>query len=459
MAAIGLKQMFLLSGRNNLKPIYHIGKYAKHGKSSSFQVQIGRFYAAKTAHNREKIHVNIGTIGHVDHGKTTLTAAITKYLSEKGGAKFYSYEKIDNAPEEQARGITINASHVGYETEHRHFGHVDCPGHADYIKNMITGTSSMDAAILVVAATDGTMPQTREHLLLAKQIGVENLVVYMNKVDAADEEMIELVEMEIRETLTSYGFDGENTTIIAGSALCSLEEKEPSIGRDSIAKLCEAIDTVPIPPRDLTSPPVFPIDNVYGIPGRGTVITGCLKQGVLKRGDSLDIIGFGKSLKCSISSMEMFHKTLDRVEAGDQAGVLSKGIKREEVRTGMVAVKAGSIKPTRSLNATVYLLSSKEGGADKPLTHGSEQMMFFKTWGCTCRPEMEESERMVMPGEQGNMRLTMRVPMVILKGDRFTLRRGNTTIGTGIVTDVTEADKQDNADYFNPQTGGKRVKS
>uniref|UniRef100_H2ZEC1 Elongation factor Tu, mitochondrial n=1 Tax=Ciona savignyi TaxID=51511 RepID=H2ZEC1_CIOSA len=457
MASIGLKQLILLSGRNPLQPLHRIGKYALLNKGTGL-ICTHRCYAAKASHSRDKVHVNIGTIGHVDHGKTTLTAAITKYLSEHGGAQYFSYEKIDNAPEERARGITINASHVGYETEHRHFGHVDCPGHADYIKNMISGTSSMDAAILVVAATDGTMPQTREHLLLAKQIGVNNLVVFMNKVDAADEEMVELVEMEIRETLSQYGFDGDNTPIVAGSALCFLEDKEPTIGRESIVKLCEAIDQVPIPERDLTSPPVLPIDHVYGIPGRGTVITGCLKQGVLKKGENLDIIGFGKSLKCTVSSMEMFHKTLDRVEAGDQAGILSKGIKREDIRTGMVAVKAGSIKPTRSLIATVYLLSEKEGGGSKPITSGSEQMMFFKTWGCTCRPDMEEDDKMIMPGEQGTMKLTMRVPMVILKGDRFTLRKGSSTIGTGIVTEAQSADKLDMADVFNPQTGGKRMK-
>ncbi|CAK8692826.1 unnamed protein product [Clavelina lepadiformis] len=363
-------------------------------------------------------------------------------LSEKGGAKFYSYDQIDKAPEEKARGITINATSVGYETDHRHFSHVDCPGHEDYIKNMIIGTSSMDAAILVVAATDGTMPQTREHLLLAKQIGVQNLVVYINKADAADEEMIELVEMEIREVLDKYGFNGDETPIVIGSALCALEDKEPKIGSESIEKLVEALDNVPCPDRDLSSPPVFPIDTVHSIAGRGTVITGCLKQGTLKKGDALEISGFGKSMKTTVTSMEMFHKILDRVEAGDQAGLLIKNLKREDLRRGMVAVKSGTFKPTRGIVATIFMLSKKEvTGRAVPLVSGKDVSILFKTWSVNTRcPADDESEdgaaKMVMPGEQGSMKMVLRVPMMIMKGDRFTIRMGKSTVGTGMVTDV-----------------------
>merc|ERR1712135_128019 len=331
---------------------------------TTFTIQ--RSYA-KEAHKRTKVHMNIGTIGHVDHGKTSLTAAITKFLAEKMGSKFYAYDQIDNAPEERARGITINAAHVTYETENRHFGHVDCPGHADYIKNMITGTSTMDSAILVVAATDGTMPQTREHILLAKQIGVGNLVVFVNKVDAADDEMIELVEMEIRDVLSSYGYDGDAVPLVAGSALCYLQDKNDEIGKKSIGQLCQVLDSIPQPQRDLESPALVAIDNVYQIAGRGTVATGNVKRGVLKKGDVIDIIGYGKSLKSTVNSMEMFHKVLERAEAGDNCGLLIKGVKKSQVRSGMVASARDSILPSRSVFATMYLLSPDEGGQNTPL--------------------------------------------------------------------------------------------
>lgn len=420
---------------------------------STFIIQ--RSYA-KEVHKRTKVHMNIGTIGHVDHGKTSLTAAITKFLAEKMGSKFYAYDQIDNAPEERARGITINAAHVTYETENRHFGHVDCPGHADYIKNMITGTSTMDSAILVVAATDGTMPQTREHILLAKQIGVKQLVVFVNKADAADEEMIELVEMEIRDVLTSYGYDGDATPLVIGSALSFLQDKDEEIGKNAIAQLCEVLDEVPLPERDLSSPALCAIDNVYQIPGRGTVITGNVKRGVFKKGDPIDLIGFGKALKTNITSMEMFHKVLERAEAGDQCGLLVKNVKRDEIRTGMVAAARGSIEPARSIQAAMYMLTEDEGGNGVPLANNSDYMMFFNTWSCMCRTQMGEDDAMVMPGEQGSIKLTMRIPMVLIEGERFTLRKGKKTIATGVVTSLETAEKGDDADLFNPKSAAKR---
>lgn len=419
------------------------------GFQSAAIISIQQRLYAKEVHSRDKSHMNIGTIGHVDHGKTTLTAAITKFLADKQGTKFYAYDQIDNAPEERARGITINAAHVTYETDNRHYAHTDCPGHADYIKNMISGTFSMDAAVLVVAATDGTMPQTREHIILAKQIGVEKMVVYINKADAADEEMLELVEMEIREVLSGYGFDGDEVPIVTGSALCCLNETNDEIGKNSIGQLLDVLDEVPLPERDLTSPAVIALDGVYSIQGRGTVITGNVRRGVLKKGDNLDIYGFGKHVKSSITSMEMFHKTLDRAEAGDQAGLLVKGLKRNEVKRGMVGVVAGSQRPARSINATVYMLGSDEGGYQKPIANDANLMMFFETWSCNCRISTGDAQKMVMPGEQGQVGITMRVPMILLKGERFTLRDGNQTIATGIVTDVQEADKSDNLDVFN----------
>jgi len=418
-------------------------------KTGASSVIASRFYA-KEAHSRKKSHMNIGTIGHVDHGKTTLTAAITKYLAEKQGTKFFAYDQIDNAPEERARGITINASHVTYETDERHYAHVDCPGHADYIKNMISGTFSMDAAVLVVAATDGTMPQTREHIILAKQIGVEKIVVFINKADAADEEMLELVEMEIREVLSGYGFDGDNVPIVSGSALCALNDEKDDIGKEAIGNLVNVLDEVSLPERDLSSPPCVMIDGVYGIQGRGTVITGNIRRGVLKKGDNLDLYGFGKHLKAQVSTMEMFHKTLDRAEAGDQAGILVKGLKRNEIKRGMVGVLAGSQKPARSVKATVYMLGADEAeGNIAPLAHDAVYSMFFETWSCNCKVALEDAKSMVMPGEQGNVDITMRVPMILLKGERFTLRSGKQTIATGILTDVVEADENDNLDIFN----------
>ncbi|XP_035877109.1 elongation factor Tu, mitochondrial isoform X2 [Phyllostomus discolor] len=373
---------------------------------------------AKKTYVRDKPHVNVGTIGHVDHGKTTLTAAITKILAEGGGAKFKKYEEIDNAPEERARGITINAAHVEYSTAARHYAHTDCPGHADYVKNMITGTAPLDGCILVVAANDGPMPQTREHLLLAKQIGVEHVVVYVNKADAVqDSEMVELVELEIRELLTEFGYKGEDTPVIVGSALCALEQRDPELGLKSVQKLLDAVDThIPVPTRDLEKPFLLPVESVYSIPGRGTVVTG----------------------------IEMFHKSLERAEAGDNLGALVRGLKREDLRRGLVMAKPGSIQPHQKVEAQVYILSKEEGGRHKPFVSHFMPVMFSLTWDMACRIILPPGKELAMPGEDLKLSLILRQPMILEKGQRFTLRDGNRTIGTGLVTDtpaMTEEDK------------------
>ncbi|XP_069508252.1 elongation factor Tu, mitochondrial [Ambystoma mexicanum] len=406
-----------------------------------------RHYAveAKKVYLRDKPHVNIGTIGHVDHGKTTLTAAITKILAEAGGAKFKKYEEIDNAPEEKARGITINASHVEYATANRHYAHTDCPGHADYVKNMITGTSQMDGCILVVAATDGQMPQTREHLLLAKQIGVENIVVYINKADAVDDkEMLDLVELEIRELLTEFGYDGEKTPVVVGSALCALEHRNPEIGFNSIMQLLEAVDKhIPLPTRDLDKPFLLPIEGVYSIPGRGTVVTGTMERGTVKKGDECEFIGHNKHIRSVVTGIEMFHQSLDRSEAGDNLGALVRGLKREDVRRGMVMCKPGSIKPHQKIVSQVYILSKEEGGRHKPFVTNFMPVMFSLTWDMACRVILPPNKELVMPGEDTSLILTLRQPMVLEKNQRFTLRDGNRTIGTGLVTDILETKPED----------------
>ncbi|XP_036045982.1 elongation factor Tu, mitochondrial isoform X1 [Onychomys torridus] len=319
---------------------------------------------AKKTYVRDKPHVNVGTIGHVDHGKTTLTAAITKILAEGGGAKFKKYEEIDNAPEERARGITINAAHVEYSTAARHYAHTDCPGHADYVKNMITGTAPLDGCILVVAANDGPMPQTREHLLLAKQIGVEHVVVYVNKADAVqDSEMVELVELEIRELLTEFGYKGEEAPVIVGSALCALEQRDPELGVKSVQKLLDAVDTyIPVPTRDLEKPFLLPVESVYSIPGRGTVVTGTLERGILKKGDECELLGHNKNIRTVVTGIEMFHKSLERAEAGDNLGALVRGLKREDLRRGLVMVKPGSIQPHQKVEAQVRAPSDSSAG-------------------------------------------------------------------------------------------------
>ncbi|XP_055417847.1 elongation factor Tu, mitochondrial [Bubalus kerabau] len=401
---------------------------------------------AKKTYVRDKPHVNVGTIGHVDHGKTTLTAAITKILAEGGGAKFKKYEEIDNAPEERARGITINAAHVEYSTAARHYAHTDCPGHADYVKNMITGTAPLDGCILVVAANDGPMPQTREHLLLARQIGVEHVVVYVNKADAVqDSEMVELVELEIRELLTEFGYKGEETPIIVGSALCALEQRDPELGLKSVQKLLDAVDTyIPVPTRDLEKPFLLPVESVYSIPGRGTVVTGTLERGILKKGDECEFLGHSKNIRTVVTGIEMFHKSLDRAEAGDNLGALVRGLKREDLRRGLVMAKPGSIQPHQKVEAQVYILSKEEGGRHKPFVSHFMPVMFSLTWDMACRIILPPGKELAMPGEDLKLTLILRQPMILEKGQRFTLRDGNRTIGTGLVIDtpaMTEEDK------------------
>uniref|UniRef100_A0A8C9D670 Elongation factor Tu n=2 Tax=Panthera leo TaxID=9689 RepID=A0A8C9D670_PANLE len=401
---------------------------------------------AKKTYVRDKPHVNVGTIGHVDHGKTTLTAAITKILAEGGGAKFKKYEEIDNAPEERARGITINAAHVEYSTAARHYAHTDCPGHADYVKNMITGTAPLDGCILVVAANDGPMPQTREHLLLARQIGVEHVVVYINKADAVqDSEMVELVELEIRELLTEFGYKGEETPVIIGSALCALEQRDPELGLKSVQKLLDAVDTyIPVPTRDLEKPFLLPVESVYSIPGRGTVVTGTLERGILKKGDECEFLGHSKNIRTVVTGIEMFHKSLERAEAGDNLGALVRGLKREDLRRGLVMAKPGTIQPHQKVEAQVYILSKEEGGRHKPFVSHFMPVMFSLTWDMACRVILPPGKELAMPGEDLKLSLILRQPMILEKGQRFTLRDGNRTIGTGLVTEtsaLTEEDK------------------
>ncbi|QPG74493.1 translation elongation factor Tu [Brettanomyces nanus] len=394
---------------------------------------------------RTKPHVNIGTIGHVDHGKTTLTAAITKILAEEGGAKFLEYSAIDKAPEEKARGITISTAHVEYETANRHYSHVDCPGHQDYIKNMITGAAQMDGGIIVVAATDGSMPQTREHLLLARQVGVQRLVVYVNKVDAVDDpEMLELVEMEMRELLTEYGFDGDNTPVIFGSALMALQGKKPEIGKESILKLLKAVDTwIPTPQRDLEKPFLMPIDEVFSISGRGTVVSGTVERGVLKAGEEIEIIGGkDKPLTTTVTSIEMYHKTLADAEGGDTPGILLRGVKKDDVARGMVLAKPGSVKPYKKCLATIYVLTKEEGGRHTPFGENYKPQMYLRTSNVNATLSFPDTEadhsKQVMPGDNVEMILKLLYPIVMETGQRFNLRESGKTIGTGMVTRVYE---------------------
>jgi len=390
----------------------------------------------KEVFKRDKPHLNIGTIGHVDHGKTTLTAAITKVLAEKKLAQYKDYASIDNAPEERNRGITINAAHLEYQTENRHYAHVDCPGHADFVKNMITGASQMDAAILVVGATDGCMPQTREHILLVKQLGVKSVLVFINKCDAADEEMIELVEMEVRELLSEHGYPGDDTPIIKGSALCAVEDKDPKLGRDAVAELMETVDTfVPDPDRQLDGPFFLPIEGTHSIPGRGTVVTGRVTRGKLKVGQEMEIIGYGKTAKAKVNGIEMFHKTLEQAEAGDQMGILTKGIKKEDVRRGMAVVKPGTMTQYDVFDAQIYVLTKEEGGLGQPVLSDKVVTSFSRTWDCAAYIFLEGKE-MVMPGEDSKVTCKMIKPMVMEQGQQITLRAGNTTIGTGKVTEI-----------------------
>ena len=392
---------------------------------------------AKQKFERTKPHVNVGTIGHIDHGKTTLTAAITKVLSEQGGTTAKSFEEIDNAPEEKQRGITINTSHVEYETANRHYAHVDCPGHADYIKNMITGAAQMDGAILVVSAADGPMPQTREHILLARQVEVPAMVVFLNKADMVDDpELLELVEMEVRELLSAYEFPGDEIPVIAGSALKALEGDEEHAKK--ILELMEAVDTyIPEPTRDTEKPFLMPIEDVFTITGRGTVVTGRIEQGQINSGEEVEIIGIQEATqKTVVTGLEMFNKTLDFAQAGDNAGVLLRGTKREEVERGQVVAKPGSITPHTHFKAEVYVLSKDEGGRHTPFFNGYRPQFYFRTTDVTGSIALPEGQEMVMPGDNTNMEIQLIQPIAMDQGLRFAIREGGRTVGAGVVTEI-----------------------
>jgi len=394
---------------------------------------------AKEKFERSKAHVNIGTIGHIDHGKTTLTAAITKVLAEAGLSEYRSFDSIDNAPEEKERGITINTSHVEYQTANRHYAHVDCPGHADYIKNMVTGAAQMDGAILVVAATDGPMPQTREHILLAGQVGVKKLVVFMNKVDMVDdEELLELVEMEIRDLLTFYKFDGDNTPVIRGSALGGLNGEPKWV--DTVMKLMEACDTwIPLPERDKDKPFLMPIEDVFSITGRGTVATGRIETGIIKTGEPVDIIGMGaEKLKSVVTGVEMFRKILDEGEAGDNAGLLLRGIDKDEIRRGMVIAKPGSIKPHKHFKAEVYILKKEEGGRHTPFHNKYRPQFYFRTTDVTGEITLPQGVEMVMPGDNLTIEVNLIAEIALNMNLRFAIREGGRTVGAGQVTEILD---------------------
>jgi len=392
---------------------------------------------AKQKFDRSKPHVNVGTIGHVDHGKTTLTAAITKYLSLSGGADFRAFDQIDNAPEEKQRGITIAISHVEYQTANRHYAHVDCPGHADYIKNMITGAAQMDGAILVVSAADGPMPQTREHILLARQVEVPSIVVFLNKADMVDDpELLELVEMEVRELLSAYEFPGDEIPVIAGSALKALEGDEEH-GK-KILELMEAVDSyIPEPVRDTDKPFLMPIEDVFTITGRGTVVTGRIEQGQINSGEEVEIIGIKDEVqKTIVTGLEMFNKTLDFAQAGDNAGVLLRGTKREEVERGQVVAKPKSITPHTHFSAEVYVLSKDEGGRHTPFFNGYRPQFYFRTTDVTGAIKLPEGQEMVMPGDNTNMEIELGQPIAMDQGLRFAIREGGRTVGAGVVTEI-----------------------
>ena len=395
---------------------------------------------AKAKFERNKPHCNIGTVGHVDHGKTTLTAAITKILAETGGAEFTDYANIDKAPEERERGITISTAHVEYETEARHYAHVDCPGHADYVKNMITGAAQMDGGILVVNAADGPMPQTREHILLARQVGVPALVVYMNKVDQVDDkELIDLVEMEIRELLTSYEFPGDTIPIIKGSALAALEGRDDEIGKNSIMELMKAVDEhIPQPSRPVDQPFLMPVEDVFSISGRGTVVTGRIEQGQVKVGEEIEILGIREPQKTTCTGVEMFRKLLDSVEAGDNVGVLLRGTKREEVERGQVLAKPGSIKPHTKFKAEAYVLKKEEGGRHTPFFSNYRPQFYFRTTDVTGTIKLPEGTEMVMPGDNIAMEVTLLSPIAMDKGLKFAIREGGRTVGAGVVAEIIE---------------------
>ncbi|MGB5212944.1 MAG: elongation factor Tu [Anderseniella sp.] len=395
---------------------------------------------AKAKFERNKPHCNIGTIGHVDHGKTSLTAAITKVLAESGGAEFSAYDEIDKAPEEKARGITISTAHVEYETANRHYAHVDCPGHADYVKNMITGAAQMDGGILVVSASDGPMPQTREHILLARQVGVPALVVFMNKVDQVDdEELLELVEMEIRELLSSYDFPGDDIPIIRGSALAALEDKTPEIGHDAILKLMEAVDEyIPQPERPIDQPFLMPIEDVFSISGRGTVVTGRVERGVVKVGEEIEIVGIRDTTKTTCTGVEMFRKLLDQGQAGDNIGALLRGVDREGVERGQVLCKPGSITPHKRFKAEAYILTKEEGGRHTPFFGNYRPQFYFRTTDVTGVVTLPEGTEMVMPGDNVSFEVELITPIAMEEKLRFAIREGGRTVGAGVVAGIIE---------------------
>ena len=394
----------------------------------------------KAKFERNKPHCNIGTIGHVDHGKTSLTAAITKILAKSGGATFTAYDQIDKAPEERARGITISTAHVEYETKNRHYAHVDCPGHADYVKNMITGAAQMDGAILVVSAADGPMPQTREHILLARQVGVPALVVFMNKVDMVDDpELIELVEMEVRELLSSYQFPGDDIPIIKGSALMALEDKNPEQGENAILELMAAVDAaIPQPERAIDRPFLMPIEDVFSISGRGTVVTGRVERGIVNVGDEVEIVGIKNTVKTIVTGVEMFRKLLDRGEAGDNIGALLRGTKREDVERGQVLAKPGSITPHTNFKAEAYVLTKEEGGRHTPFFTNYRPQFYFRTTDVTGVVTLPEGTEMVMPGDNVAMDVELIAPIAMDEGLRFAIREGGRTVGAGVVASITK---------------------
>jgi elongation factor Tu len=395
---------------------------------------------AKAKFERNKPHCNIGTIGHVDHGKTSLTAAITKTLAKTGGATFTAYDQIDKAPEERARGITISTAHVEYETKNRHYAHVDCPGHADYVKNMITGAAQMDGAILVVSAADGPMPQTREHILLARQVGVPALVVFMNKCDMVDDaELLDLVELEVRELLTKYEFPGDTIPIVRGSALCALEEKNPELGEQAILKLMEAVDTaIPQPERAKDRPFLMPVEDVFSISGRGTVVTGRVERGIVKVGEEVEIVGLKPTVKTTVTGVEMFRKLLDSGEAGDNIGALLRGTKREDVERGQVLAKPGSITPHTKFKAEAYILTKEEGGRHTPFFSNYRPQFYFRTTDVTGTVELPEGTEMVMPGDNIAMVVNLIAPIAMDEGLRFAIREGGRTVGAGVVAKIVE---------------------
>ena len=392
---------------------------------------------AKAKFERNKPHCNIGTIGHVDHGKTSLTAAITKVLAKAGGATFTAYDQIDKAPEERARGITISTAHVEYETANRHYAHVDCPGHADYVKNMITGAAQMDGAILVVSATDGPMPQTREHILLARQVGVPALVVFLNKCDIADPELLELVEMELRELLSSYQFPGDDIPIIHGSAVCALNDTQPELGEQAVIKLMEAVDAyIPQPERAVDKPFLMPVEDVFSISGRGTVVTGRVERGIVKVGEEVEIVGLKPTVKTIVTGVEMFRKLLDQGQAGDNIGALLRGTKREDVERGQVLAKPGSITPHTKFKAESYILTKEEGGRHTPFFTNYRPQFYFRTTDVTGIVQLPEGTEMVMPGDNVSMDVELIHPIAMDEGLRFAIREGGRTVGAGVVAKI-----------------------